>query len=220
MYIVVVGCGRVGAELAFRLFRRGHHVAVVDQASSAFEKLHPDYRGRTVQGEVLSREVLERAGIEHADGLAAVTNSDSVNAVLGRVARVIYRVPNVVVRNYDPRFMPLHEAFGSQVVSSTIWGAQRIEDLLQAAFGRTVFSAGHGEVEICEFRVPDAWRGRRVGELLRDLTCVPVAVTRAGRAALLSRETRLEPGDLLHVAATREGIEELRRRFAGQLQGG
>jgi len=42
----------------------------------------------------------------------------------------VYHVPNVVVRNYDPRWQPLHEAFGLQVVSSASWGAQRMEELL------------------------------------------------------------------------------------------
>ena len=51
MQIIVVGCGRVGGELAYRLFRRGHQVAVVDQVAASFEKLHPDYRGRTIQGD-------------------------------------------------------------------------------------------------------------------------------------------------------------------------
>ena len=119
MFVIVVGCGRVGSELAFRLFQAGHQVAVIDEVGKSFEALHPDYRGRTIEGEVLSEEVLKRSGIESADGLAAVTNSDSVNAVVGHVARTVYNVPNVVVRNYNPRWLPMHDAFGLQVVSST-----------------------------------------------------------------------------------------------------
>ena len=126
MFIIVVGCGRVGAELAFRLYQRGHQVAVIDQVGSSFANLDPDYRGRTIEGEVLSQDVLTRAGIEEADGLTAVTNSDSVNAVVGHMAREVYKVSNVVVRNYDPRWLPMHEAFGLQVVSSTL-AARMIE---------------------------------------------------------------------------------------------
>jgi len=102
VFIIVVGCGRVGAELAFRLYQRGHQVAVIDQVGSSFANLDPDYRGRTIEGEVLSQDVLTRAGIEEADGLTAVTNSDSVNAVVGHIAREVYSVATVVVRNYDP----------------------------------------------------------------------------------------------------------------------
>ena len=83
-----------------------------------------------MRGDVLTQDVLERAGIEHAQALAAVTPSDSVNTVLGHIARVVYKVPKVVVRNYDPRKRALQEAFGLQVISPVMMGALRIEELL------------------------------------------------------------------------------------------
>jgi trk system potassium uptake protein TrkA len=212
VFIIVVGCGRVGAELAFNLYQRGHQVAVIDQVGSSFANLDPEYRGRTIEGEVLSHDVLTRAGIEEADGLTAVTNSDSVNAVVGHMAREVYHVANVVVRNYDPRWLPMYEAFGLQVVSSTAWGAQRIEELLYQPMGRAVFSAGNGEVEVYELVAPEAWRGRRVAELLQGTEAMAVAVTRAGKATLPAADFALDPGDILHVSATLGGIEALRER--------
>jgi len=212
MKYVVIGCGRVGAELANRLFRKGHEVSVVDQRPEAFRNLGPEFRGRTIEGEVLNRNVLRRAGIEAADGLAAVTNSDSLNAVVAHAARAIFRVPNVVARNYDPRRRPLFEAFGLQVISSTSWGAQRVEELLYHGEIRTVFSAGNGEVEVYELTVPPAWAGRLLGELLRD-HCRVVALTRAGRAHLPEADDPLEAGDVLHLSATLDGIEALRARL-------
>lgn len=214
MNIIVVGCGRVGAELAYRLFQKGHQVAVIDQVASAFDNLAPDFRGRTVEGEVLAQDVLRRAGIEQAEGLAAVTNSDSLNAVVAHVARTVYRVPQVVVRNFHPRWRPLLEAFGLQVVSSTSWGAQRIEELLYQPYARSVFSAGNGEVEIYELAVPEAWRGRTLQDLLPAGQCLAVALTRAGRAMLPSHEIRLEAGDIVHLSATLAGIEALRHRLS------
>ena len=217
MFFIVVGCGRVGAQLAYRLYRRDHQVAVIDQVGTSFQNLNPDYRGRTVEGEVLSEDVLRRTGIEQADGLAAVTNSDPVNAVVAHVARTIYHVANVVVRNYDPRWRPLHEAFRLQSVGSTAWGAERIEELLYSPQGRTVFSAGNGEVEVYELLVPERWRGRDLGELLSGAECVAVAHTRAGQAALPTPGLRLEAGDVIHVSATQAGVEALRQRLlAGQ----
>jgi trk system potassium uptake protein TrkA len=219
MKVIVVGCGRVGSQLAYRLFQKGHQVTVIDEVAMAFDNLPPDFRGRTVEGEVLSQGVLRRAGMEQADGLAAVTNSDSVNAVVARVARTAYHIPNVVVRNYDPSWRPLHEAFGLQVVSSASWGAQRIEELLYHAEIRTVFSAGNGEVEICEFWVPEAWHGRSVQDLLPEGQCLAVGLTRAGRAILPSDETLLEAGDVVLLSATANGIEELRQRLSSVQEG-
>jgi trk system potassium uptake protein TrkA len=213
MFLIVVGCGRVGSELAYRLFQAGHQVTVIDQVGKSFEHLHPEYRGRTVTGEVLAEDVLRKAGIEQADGLTAVTNSDSVNGVVGYVARTIFSVPNVVVRNYDPRFRELHEAFGLQTVASTAWGAQRIEELLHQVQGKSVFSAGNGEVEVYELHVPEAWSGRKLQDLLPPEGCLPVAVSRAGRATLPRSDSRLQAGDVVHVSATLAGIEAVRQRL-------
>jgi trk system potassium uptake protein TrkA len=117
-----------------------------------------------------------------------------------------------VVRNYDPRWLPMYEAFGLQVVSSTAWGAQRIEELLYQPLGRAVFSAGNGEVEIYELVAPEAWRGREVGDLLAATEAMAVAVTRAGKAMLPTPDLVLDAGDILHVSATLPGIEVLRER--------
>jgi trk system potassium uptake protein len=211
--IIIVGCGRVGSELAFRLYQQGHQVTIIDNLGSSFEHLDPSYRGRTVEAEVLAEDVLKRAGVEETDGLAAVTNSDSVNAVVCHVARTVFKVPNVVSRNYDPRWRPIHEAFGLQVVSSTAWGAQKVEELLYSPTLRTVFSAGNGEVEVYELAVSEAWKGKRLGELLAGAECVAVAHTRAGRSALPSPDTVLAAGDVVHVSASLSGVEELRRRL-------
>jgi trk system potassium uptake protein TrkA len=219
MNILVVGCGRVGVELAYRLFQGGHQVTVIDHEAAAFKNLPADFRGRTVQGQVLNQDVLRRAGIKKADGLAAVTNSDALNAVVARIAQTIYGLTNVVVRNYDPHWRPLHEAIGLQVVSSTSWGAQRIEELLYQAEVRTVFSAGNGEVEVYEFTVPPAWQGRKAQDLLPTCGCLIVALTRAGRAALPTAEDRLEAGDVVLLSATLEGIEALRKRLAQPEEG-
>jgi trk system potassium uptake protein TrkA len=219
MKAIVVGCGRVGAGLAYRLFQKGHEMVVVDSVPQAFDNLPADFRGRTVEGEALNHDVLRRAGIEAADALAAVTNDDSLNAVVAHVASHSYRVPRVVVRNYDPRRRPLHETFGLQVVSSAAWGAQRLEELLTQSGVRTVFSAGNGEVEIYELVVPRAWHGRRLHELVAEGMCLPVAWTRAGRAALPSRDVCLESGDVVLLSATLDGMAALRDQLP-QARGG
>jgi trk system potassium uptake protein len=213
MIFIIVGCGRLGAELAYRLYQRGHQVVVVDRSITSFNNLHLDFVGRTVEGEALNQDVLHRAGIETAEGLAAVTNSDTMNVVVAHLARTEYNLTNIVSRNYDPRWRALHEAFNLQVVSSTSWGAQRIEELLYTTHGHTVFSAGNGEVEIYEFEVPPPWEGLQLGELLSGVECAPVALTRAGRAFIPSPETRLEVGDVINISATLEGIEGVRTRL-------
>ena len=216
MNIIIVGCGRVGAELAYRLYERGNKVSVINRASSAFNTLNPAFRGHLVEGEALNREVHIRAGIEKADALTAVTNSDPLNAVVAHLARSVYQIPNVVTRNYDPRWRSLYESFQLQVISSSSWGAQRIEELLYHREIRCVFSAGNGEVEIYEFSIPPAWQGRLVEELFDNSDCQPVAITRAGVAMLPTDSIRLESNDIALVSSTLSGIQKLRQRLSTQ----
>jgi trk system potassium uptake protein TrkA len=213
MNVIVVGCGRVGAELAFLMSRRGHDVTVIDHVGSSFSHLDPDYRGRTIEAEPLAEGVLEKAGVREAQALATVTNSDAVNAVVAHVARNIYGVTNVVARNYDPRWRVLHEAMGLLSVSSTAWGAQRTSELLERPRLRAVFSAGNGEVEIYEVTVPERWAGRKVADLVAGLSCSVVSLTQAGRARLPEPGQLLGAGDVLHLAATHEGASALDRRL-------
>ncbi len=213
MNVIVVGCGRVGSELAYNLYKRGQKVVVLDRDPDAFKNLPADFRGRTLAGEVLSKELLLRAGIETADALAAVTPVDSVNAVIAHTARSVWGVKNIVVRDYEPTKRGLHEAFGYQLVSPSVWGAQRIEEMLFGVELRTVFSAGNGEVEVYEFTVPPAWNGKHLTEVLYNGHCQPVAVSRAGRAMLPSPSLPLQTGDVIHASATQEGIEGLRKRL-------
>ena len=215
MNFIVVGCGRVGAELCYHLFRNGHQVVVVDINKESFNRLHPDFRGRTLEGEGLAEGVLERAGIREADGLAAVTNSDTLNAVVAHAARELFNVPVVVARNYDPNLRPIIEAFGLQTVGSTYWGAQRVEEILMNPSQKMVYSAGNGEIEVYELRIPEEWEDRTLGELLEPFkNCYPVALSRAGRSFLPESGMKLQEGDLLNVSSTFEGIGALTARLS------
>ena len=211
MKLIVVGCGRVGAELAYRLSQRGNQVVVIDQSETAFENLPADFKGRVVEGQALSKDVLRRAGIGDADGIAAVTSSDSINAVVAHIAREEYNVHGVV-RNFNSRWRSMHEAFGLQVVSSSSWGAQRIEELLYQQETRTVFSAGNGEVELYEFLARPELEGRPLSDLIPKEGCVVAALSRAGRALIPAPEMLLQEGDAVLVSATLDGSEALRQR--------
>lgn len=219
MNFIVIGCGRVGAELAHHLFKSGHQVVVVDTNKQAFNRLHADFRGRTLEGEGLAETVLERAGIREADGLAAVTNSDALNAVVSHAAREFFNVPVVIARNYDPSLRGLIEAFGLQSVGSTSWGAQRVEELMLNPSEKVVYSAGNGEVEIYEVRIPKEWNDRTLGELTGPLSeCRVVALTRAGRSSLPEADSKLQTGDMLTVSSTFKGIGGLTACLSGKAE--
>lgn len=219
MKFIVVGCGRVGAELCYHLFKGGHQVVVVDVDKESFNRLHPDFRGRTLEGEGLAEGVLERAGIREADGLAAVTNSDTLNAVVAHAARTLYNIPNVVARNYDPNLRTIIEGFGLQTVGSTSWGAQRVEELMMNPTQRVVYSAGNGEVEVYEVQIPEEWNGRTLGELLQPLKeSYPVALSRAGKSSLPDLQQELKTGDMLNFSSTFEGMRAMMARLSNKAE--
>ncbi len=213
MKIVIVGCGRMGAELARRLFQRGHEISIVDPDKASFSHLDPDFEGRINEGDPINRDVLHRAGIERADAVAVVTDSDIMNAVVGHLAHSFYNIPKVIVRNTNPSYRLIHETYGYQVISALSWGAQRVEEMLYHADIRMVFSAGNGEVEVYEVTVPEKWEGHSIGDMTDSSNCMPVSVTRAGKAMLPTPSLLLETGDVVHVSATLEGVEALRARM-------
>lgn len=213
MKTIVVGCGRVGAELAYRLYQKGHDLTVIDEVETAFQNLPTDFRGRTLEGDILAEEMQHRSGMAHAQGLAAVTSSDSLNAVIGHIARTVYQIPNIVVRNYDPRRRAFCDAFGLPLISSTSWGAQRMEEFLALEPIRAVMSTGNGDVEIYEIIISTPWQGNTVQELLADSAALAVSLTRAAQTMLPTPTTKLATGDRLHVSATSAGIAALRQQL-------
>ncbi|HSO12820.1 MAG TPA: TrkA family potassium uptake protein [Anaerolineales bacterium] len=212
MNIIIVGCGRVGVELALAL-HQDHVVSVVDRNSHSFDRLGLHFSGRTIQGHGMDRWVLERAGIENANALATVTSSDNVNAIVARVARDIYRVNRVVARVYNPRRASIYEKLNLQTVSSSTWGAHRIEQLLVHPGMQSISSAGNGEVQVYEMTIPSEWSGHLLSELVPMEHSIPVALARNGKGILPRSETILEPQDILQVSSTPEGVRILRERI-------
>ncbi len=211
--IIIVGCGRVGLELALSVSQQGYAVTVIDANPRAFDRLGPDFRGRTVQGEAFDKESLERAGIKDAHALAAVTASDSANVVAARIARDIYHVEHVVARVYDPRRSPIYEKLGLQTIASSSWGAKRIEQIILHPGLQSLYAPGNGEVQIYELSVSDDWDGRKIADLLPADGALPVAIVRGGRASLPTRDMALQAHDLLHVSATSEAVGLIRQRL-------
>ncbi len=210
MKIIIVGCGRLGSDLAYKMFKQGHLVTIIDRAPESFRNLPLDFTGVTIIDDVLAHDMLRRAGIETADALATVTNSDSLNAVVGRIASLVYHVPNVVVRTYDPKWQPLHEALDLPVINSVSWGSNRIEEIISGTTVRSVSLPVDGKAGIFELAVPQAWKGSTLEALLPEYADHVLAIIRSGKVIRVSRTTQVEPDDQIFLSTNEEGIEALR----------
>lgn len=211
MKYILIGCGRMGAELERILAQRGHGVTVVDENRAAFEKLSLSFHGQVVVGSGFDREVLLRSGIEAADGLAAVTNNDETNVVIARLARHAFGVPRVVARLFDPRKAELYRRLGIQIVAPISWATHRLAELLSYSELDTILSLGSGEVEIVEVEVPPLLAGQKVRDVSRPGEVHIVAVRREGKAFIPSMETVFRKDDFLCVAVLSTSVERLRR---------
>ncbi len=210
MRIIIIGCGRTGADLAQTLGLRGHEVTVVDHDRAAFERLAPAFAGQKITGVGFDRTVLLQAGIERADGLAAVTGSDETNAVVGRIAREVFRVPRVVARLYDPRKADVYGRLALQTIAPVTWGINRIAELLCYSWLEPVLSLGSGEVELVEVELPPALAGKTVGDLAVPGEIEVAVVTRGGRAFLPPAGAAFREGDLLHVLVLAASADRLK----------
>jgi len=130
MKIIIMGCGRVGAELAARMADAKFDVTIIDSNPAAFGRLEATFRGTKIAGDGTDEDILRRAGIEHVDAFAAVTNGDNRNIMAAQIAKHIFHVPRVVCRIYDPIRQEVYQALGLESICPTIVGAQMIRDAL------------------------------------------------------------------------------------------
>ena len=124
MKVIIMGCGRVGAELAAQLDQEGHQVTVLDINPDAFRRLPPDFKGRRVVGNGIDQDVLRRIGVAEADVFIAVTQGDNRNVMAAQIARHIFNVPRVVSRIYDPIREEIYRMLGLRTISPTKVGAE------------------------------------------------------------------------------------------------
>jgi len=130
MKVVIMGCGRVGAQLAALLDKEGHSVAVLDTDADSFRRLPSEFSGTALLGNGIDEEVLKRAGIEEADIFVALTQGDNRNVMAAQIAKHIFNVPRVVCRIYDPLRQELYSTLGLEAFSPTTIFAQMLKEKL------------------------------------------------------------------------------------------
>src|SRR3982751_4935482 len=134
--LLIVGCGRVGSQIAAEMDRNGHDVTIIDRDPNQFSRaaqrglLTYDFKGNQVVGNGTDAEVLRRAGVEDADGFVAVTEGDNRNIMASQIAKHVFKVPRVVTRIYDPERAEAYEKLGLHTICPTIDGAKKIEKTL------------------------------------------------------------------------------------------
>lgn len=220
MHVVVVGCGRVGSELAGLLEKQGHTVAIIDKRKEAFRRLPTGFGGYRIVGFGFDRDTLVEAGIEDAGALAAVTSGDNSNIMSARVARETFEVERVVARIYDPRRAAIYQRLGIPTVATVAWTTDQVVRRLLPGAHPADWTDASGHVSLVERDLPAAWAGRRLDALDEPGRFRLVAVTRLGEARVAAPDLIGQEGDVLHFVVDGNALDQLQERLLGETEGG
>jgi trk system potassium uptake protein TrkA len=213
MYIVIIGCGRVGSQLASLLAQEKHDVVVIDKDVNAFKNLGSTFNGVKLQGYGYDEEVLQKAHIERCDAFAAVTDLDNANIMACEVVTKLYKVPRVVARVYNPGSISTFQELGLDYVFGTNVVAQTIMDKIVQGHGRHL--SIRGDVEVIEFIA-----GSRIEKMRLIDVQIPnefriCLVTRQGKSFIPWRETLLRDGDNLLAVVKSSSYSRVKQYMRG-----
>ncbi|MBJ7398181.1 MAG: hypothetical protein RL353_181 [Actinomycetota bacterium] len=208
VHVVIVGCGRVGSTLALELVAVGHTVAVIDRKPDAFKRLGENFSGLTIAGIGFDRDLLQEAGIERAQAVAAVTNGDNSNILIARVAREKFGIERVVARIYDPKRAEIYERLGIATVATVKWTSERILRRILPDISSVEWTDPSSNVVLIEREFPNSLAGKKVFEI--ELSGARIsALRRLGTAVIPDENTIVQQGDVGYFAVEIGSLDKL-----------
>ncbi len=198
MYVIVVGAGKVGWNLARELLEKNHEVTVIESNRRRYLTVEQELEHNVTYGDASELWVLERAGIERADLVIAVTGDDEDNMLICQVAREKYEVEQIIARVNNPRNKPHFDLLG---VKPSVSATDLILRLLEhevPEYGLVhLLDLQEEQLEIIEMLLgkDSAVTGRRVGDLSMPEGSLLISVLREGKGFVPSADTVLEEGD-------------------------
>jgi len=212
MYVIIVGCGRVGSELAKLLAGEGHNVVVVDKAQASFERLGGTFNGLTLTGNGFDLALLRQAGIEKADAFCAVTNGDNTNLISAQVAKKIFQVPKVIARVYDPQRAHIYAALGLNIISGTMLFASMLRDkIIESRFSSYLIESK--DLGIIEIEAKNGLLGKAIQEINMPGEFLVVAIRRMQGVIIPELETVLKEKDILMAAVKVASLKKIKDKF-------
>lgn len=212
--VIVVGCGRVGSQLASMLSDNGNNVCVIDRNADAFANLGRDFNGSTVQGVGFDEDTLTKAGVDDCDVIAAVTQFDNTNLMVAEVGSRLFDVPHVIARLYNPDHERAYMQLGIDYVCGTSLVAEDVFSKIVSGHGAHLDT--FGEFEVLRFSLDlssTEKRTIRVSEIERDHDIRIIAFERGDGSAssIPTRESVLYHGDTVLACVRHELIDQFSR---------
>ncbi|MCU0651385.1 MAG: TrkA family potassium uptake protein [Candidatus Omnitrophica bacterium] len=212
MYVIIVGCGRVGSELAKLLSGEGHNVVVIDKNQNSFDRLGGSFNGLTIVGNGFDMALLKQAGVEKADAFCAVTNGDNTNLISAQVAKKIFKVPKVIARVYDPHRAHIYAALGLDILSGTVLFASMIRDkIIESRFSSYLIETK--DLGVLEIEVKDGLAGKVIQDVNIPQEFLVVAIRRLEGVLIPEPQTVLKPQDILMGVVKVAHLEKIKEKF-------
>jgi trk system potassium uptake protein TrkA len=212
MFTIIIGCGRVGSELAKLLSQEGHDVVVIDKNPVSFERLGSTFNGLTLVGNGFDVNILKQAGIEKADAFCAVTNGDNTNLISSQVAKKIFKIPKVIARVYDPQRAHIYSALGMDVISGTMLFASMIRDkIVESRFSTYLIESK--DVGVIEIEVKGELAGKTIKEISIPHEFLVVAIRKLEGVIIPNLDTVLRAKDILMAVVKVESLNKIKAKF-------
>ena len=129
-YTVIIGCGRLGTNLANALSEEGENVLILDKEKDSFRKLSSSFGGLAVEGDGTELDTLKAADIQRADTVIAVTNNDNINIMIAQIAKECFSVKKVISRLFDPERECVYQELGIDTICPAVLSANEIDKIL------------------------------------------------------------------------------------------
>jgi trk system potassium uptake protein TrkA len=212
MFVVIVGCGRVGSELAKLLSSEGHDVVVIDKSAASLERLGNTFNGVALVGNGFNPALLKQINVERADVFCAVTNGDNTNLVAAQVAKKIFHVPKVIARVYDPQRAHIYAALGLDVISGTTLFASMIRDkIVESRFSSYLIETK--DLGVIEIEVKNDLVGKTIGGMNIPGEFLVAAIRKVRGVVIPEAGTVLEKGDTLMGVVKVASLDIVKKKF-------
>jgi trk system potassium uptake protein TrkA len=210
MYVIILGGGKVGANVGRTLIRLGHEVTLIEQRRQRYETLESEFEHMVRCGDGTEIFVLEQAGMARSDVCIAVTGDDEDNIIICQIAREKFGVRHVIARVNDPRNQQHFDLLGiGPTVSATASIISLIEHEVPQHTLVRLLELRRENLEIVEVEIGEnsPAAGRRVGDLAMPRGALLISILREKHALVPDGKTVLEQGDQV-VAIVEPGREE------------
>ena len=212
MNIMIVGCGRVGSQLAVLLSQEGHNVTIIDKNADSFKRLGGTFNGVMAVGNAFDEKLLRELKIEKQDAFVSVTSGDNTNLMASQIARKMFKVPRVIARVYDPERADIYKKFDLDIISGTILVAAMIRDkIIENRF--TGYLIETGELGVIEIIAGDDLEGKRVSDLNIPDEFSVVVIERKKKVIITETFTKIELNDKIMGVVRTTSLKKVKAIF-------